>query len=158
MGILEFYSQFISRYNTGPPAKIPYRTAGVSIDLNALIHDRIGDTYGTSKGTPESKIKNISKKMSTSEGKKELEDTFLNQLWGEIISLVKLFQPENYVVIATDGVPPVAKISQQRTRRYKAQLMEEPKTFNWLKISSGTAFMRTIDDFLREKSVKNGLI
>jgi len=151
MGILEFYSQFISKYNTGPRSKIPYRCSGVAIDLNALIHNNVGDVYGTTVGTPPGKLKTILKKLETSDGKEELETVFHNQLWGEIISLVKLFQPDTYLVIAADGVPPVAKISQQRTRRYKAQIEEEPQTFNKLKISPGTTFMRNLDEFLREK-------
>ena len=78
----------------------------------------------------------------------------------EYISIVK---PDNLVMIALDGTPPVAKLQQQRERRYKAwytaeliknmepedkkayQKMEVIDPFNTVEITTGTKFMAELN-------------
>ncbi len=55
------------------------------------------------------------------------------------------------VFIAFDGVPPMAKMKQQRERRYKSLLHAEPgpKGWNTVQITPGTKFMHALDAALR---------
>jgi 5'-3' exonuclease len=59
-------------------------------------------------------------------------------------------QPKR-VFIAFDGVPPMAKMKQQRERRYKSLLHAEPgpPTWNTVQITPGTKFMHALDAGLR---------
>ena len=43
---------------------------------------------------------------------------------GKIENYVNILKPDDTVIIAFDGVAPVAKLEQQRTRRYKSQFIE----------------------------------
>lgn len=64
----------------------------------------------------------------------------------KIESIIFLINPK-VVFIAIDGVPPMAKITQQRARRFKA-----PKStdFDGNSITPGTKFMNNLNIFLRE--------
>lgn len=55
------------------------------------------------------------------------------------------------VFIAFDGVPPMAKMKQQRERRYKSLMHAEPgpKGWNTVQITPGTKFMHALDTALR---------
>jgi 5'-3' exonuclease len=55
------------------------------------------------------------------------------------------------VLIAFDGVPPMAKMKQQRERRYKSLMHAEPGPPSWntVQITPGTAFMHALDAGLR---------
>lgn len=148
MGIPEF-SKFLAAYNRGSERKIPVDVSGINIDLNSLLYFSL-TVYGVKEAEDSKKLATIVKKLETPEGKTELQDAYFRQVWDNILKLVKLFNPENYLHIAADGVAPVAKISQQRSRRYRLQL-QEPKTFNTLKLTAGTQFMRDLDKYIREK-------
>jgi 5'-3' exonuclease len=63
--------------------------------------------------------------------------------------LMTIFTPK-YTMIAFDGIPPFAKMEQQRQRRYKNWLFKEIKE-NYVDtsfISPGTEFMNNLDDYL----------
>ncbi len=57
------------------------------------------------------------------------------------------------VIIAFDGVPPMAKIKQQRERRYKGlitqHMMGESSGWNTIQITPGTTFMKQLNQGLR---------
>ena len=74
----------------------------------------------------------------------------------EYISTIK---PDNLVMISFDGTPPIAKLEQQRNRRYKSWYQNEmsrdifKKTkldpFNTAEITCGTPFMAELDKKIR---------
>lgn len=68
----------------------------------------------------------------------------------KIDAYLKLIEPKR-VIIAFDGVPPMAKIKQQRERRFKSWLMPN-KTSGWntLQITPGTSFMTYLDTVLKK--------
>lgn len=57
------------------------------------------------------------------------------------------------VIIAFDGVPPFAKIKQQRERRYKGLItqryLKQESAWNTVQITPGTTFMKKLNEFLR---------
>ena len=83
--------------------------------------------------------------------------------------MIKLINPTDLVYIAIDGVAPLAKIKQQRFRRFKsvkesaelapvyAHFKVQPKSYDSNMISPGTEFMQCLSKRIREY-VENVLI
>ena len=81
----------------------------------------------------------------------------------EIEKYISMINPTQYVYIAFDGVAPMAKMDQQRTRRYKswfdACIMEKinpikngtATTTTTSIFTPGTEFMNKLTDFMRER-------
>ena len=67
----------------------------------------------------------------------------------KIDEYLKLIEPKR-VFIAFDGVPPMAKIKQQRERRYKSWIMPGKTGWNTLQITPGTSFMTYLDTVLKQ--------
>lgn len=68
----------------------------------------------------------------------------------KIDAYLQLVQPKR-VIIAFDGVPPMAKIKQQRERRFKSWIMPSKSTgWNTLQITPGTSFMAYLDTVLKK--------
>ena len=78
----------------------------------------------------------------------------------KIISYIEMIEPNNCVYVAFDGVAPVAKLEQQRNRRYKtwyqAQISRSmlkisgPDAWNTTAITPGTAFMNDLSLKIRD--------
>jgi len=93
----------------------------------------------------------------------ELEQLIIRETIDYIDIIVKFTKPKDLIYIAIDGVPPRAKMSQQRLRRYKS--IKEKKTINKIKkkcnleitnswdsnaITPGTYFMKNLSDKILE--------
>ena len=96
--------------------------------------------------------------------KKVFENNLINSVCIKIDYYIKLIDPINYVFIAFDGVAPVAKLEQQRTRRYKSSFerkliktLGKNDTGSWDKtaITPGTEFMKKLDLRIKEFFLKN---
>ena len=78
----------------------------------------------------------------------------------KIISYIEIIEPDNCVYIAFDGVAPVAKLEQQRIRRYKTWYQAEihrsmlktdgPEAWNTTAITPGTSFMSDLSHKIHE--------
>lgn len=85
-------------------------------------------------------------------------DTFeiliFQSVCNKIDSLIKLFKINNELIIAFDGVAPLAKLEQQRTRRYKnsfiKQLKNETSSWNTSNITPGTLFMKKLMQHIKQ--------
>lgn len=89
----------------------------------------------------------------------KLDDTDVNTIIKKVIIKIEeyiiLIQPNNTVYIAFDGVAPVAKLEQQRQRRYKSLYQNEmlktiyqntkPDPWNTTAITPGTKFMEYLN-------------
>lgn len=95
----------------------------------------------------------------THEGQIAWENRLIQQVLGYIKDMVALVGPTETVYIAVDGVAPMAKIKQQRARRFKSATLaaEEAKVtgkvfgerWNTNAITPGTAFMGRLSSALR---------
>ena len=81
----------------------------------------------------------------------------LSNVYDAIINIVKLIKPVNNVIIAFDGIAPVAKLNQQRDRRFKSYFIntitkhinpEYETDFDTTVITPGTPFMKKLDEIL----------
>ena len=130
MGIPSYFS-YIIRNHMNILKKFNMQThqfQNLYIDSNSIIYDSIReiDKAGKMKPVASDNYKNIS----------EMVCTKLQKYIDEI-------RPSNTVYIAFDGVAPLAKMKQQRTRRYRSAFMEKhgivPKSaFSSCLITPGT--------------------
>lgn len=126
------------------------------IDANCLIHPicfLVLHQFNTL-------AKNNGKIVST----EELEKNMMDEIVNYIVAMINAIESQ-HVYIAVDGVAPMAKISQQRKRRYKSYIenitRNEIKTkynmmpaIDWsnMKITPGTPFMEKLHERLTELS------
>ncbi len=88
-------------------------------------------------------------------------DTIINSVCGKIDEYIFQLKPSNIVYIAFDGVAPVAKLEQQRSRRYKSLYQNnisksifkdaKPDPWNTTAITPGTSFMKKLNENIRKK-------
>ena len=84
------------------------------------------------------------------------EYIIFKKVYENIINLIKTVNPKNKSYICFDGVPPYAKINQQRQRRFKGSLtnkiLNKPNnSWNRNNITPGTKFMNNLDEYLLNK-------
>ena len=123
MGIPSYFSYLLRRY--------PYIITSVQkadnlyLDSNSIIYDMASTITDTS----------------------HFESTLIQKVCDKIDGYLSLIGPKR-VFIAFDGVPPMAKIHQQRDRRYKSwviQSMGKPTGWNTMQITPGTSFMNEMN-------------
>lgn len=81
-------------------------------------------------------------------------------VYQKIIELRKKLNAEK-VFVAFDGVAPLAKMKQQKQRRYKSYLLRtmlQKKTWNTNAITPGTPFMNELDSYLKGKFEKENIM
>jgi 5'-3' exoribonuclease 1 len=89
----------------------------------------------------------------------------INSVISKIEEYIQLIHPIHRTIIAFDGVAPLAKLKQQRERRYKSlfqsnainHISEKTETHVWDKtaITPGTIFMRELNTRIREHFSEN---
>ena len=83
------------------------------------------------------------------------ERAIIQRVIQHIKQLIGMIQPNGVIYIAFDGVAPFAKMSQQRTRRYKSlftsNLENKPTVWNTANITPGTLFMKSLCDILHKE-------
>lgn len=76
------------------------------------------------------------------------ESELIQNVCEKIDSYLSLVKPKR-VFIAFDGIPPMAKIKQQKDRRYKSWIQQTmsnaPMGWNTMQITPGTSFMNDLD-------------
>ena len=77
----------------------------------------------------------------------------------KIDEYINTIKPDKTVLIAFDGVAPVAKLEQQRTRRYKSDLEskikkelnpDDKKFWDTRAITPGTKFMKKLNSYIKK--------
>lgn len=87
-------------------------------------------------------------------------NAIINSVLKKIDEHIYLIQPDNFVFIAFDGVAPMAKLKQQRERRYKSLYQNQisksifkdakPDPWNTTAITPGTHFMSLLNTQIKE--------
>lgn len=142
----KFPKQFIKSTNLREMTKITsrYGTRILGIDGNALIHPFAQKVFLYGKNAEDFARK---RPKDLREGWERVYQL----LYEEILRITRLTQPTE-VFIAIDGVAPVAKQIQQRTRRFaSANSRDEKQIFDGNCISPGTEFMHSLSQFMLQK-------
>ncbi len=146
MGIPSFYKHLIQTIG-GLTAKQRSQAPQVfALDLNcAIYHCARNPVLGTYCGEESSRI--------------AWEDRLIQQVLGYIKDMTALVKPSETVYVAVDGVAPMAKIKQQRSRRFKSATLAAEEAaatgkvltdrWNTNAITPGTAFMARLSTALR---------
>jgi 5'-3' exonuclease len=112
------------------------------MDCNSIIYDAVREVESSHSE------KNITVDTNA------FEDEVINNVILKIELYIQMIKPTTTVYIAFDGVAPLAKMEQQRTRRYKTHYMStiagfggsgKPK-WNTSAITPGTAFMEKLSN------------
>ena len=113
------------------------------IDSNSIIYDAI-------------------KQIEYKSNDEIFEKKVIHWVCEKIVSYINIVQPSNTVIIAFDGVAPVAKLEQQRNRRYKTWYTKnyisdenQPDKWDTTAITPGTKFMdrlnKNIEQYFDER-------
>lgn len=86
------------------------------------------------------------------ENKYQFENYIILNVIMKIEKLIKLINPKKNVFITFDGVPPIAKLNQQKNRRYKSwfvnNILNKEVLWDTSAITPGTLFMNKLNDTL----------
>jgi 5'-3' exonuclease len=135
MGVPGLYTYLVNQYKPAFKKKINKKYKTLSLDMNAIIHP-------------------VSQKLFKKHPKiyyLDLKDELFNMIYERIEYYVDKFEPEK-LILAFDGPAPVAKIQQQRTRRFQTE-DENLNDNRWSSthFSPGTQLMEDLSKFLKER-------
>jgi 5'-3' exonuclease len=121
------------------PGTYPEKISGMMIDFNDILHFCAQKTYlyGDYKATPAQEA--ILKKKSDS----QLESQFIKYALARLDTYLEGYAPEDYFIVAVDGPVPLAKIAQQRMRRFESPTSTTDR-FDNASLSPGTEFMEKV--------------
>jgi 5'-3' exonuclease len=148
MGIPAYFSHIVRNYAEISLKLESFRRKQCKIDTNFYL-DCNGIIYECARLL----IDNINEYTCDFSAPNEFENELIKHVIRKIEEYVKDVSPSGTVFIAFDGVAPVAKLKQQRTRRYKAAFEQKvlgyTANYKWdtANITPGTKFM----DFLTRK-------
>jgi len=147
MGIPHFYGEWLKNEHPNSIVKFSGNNIeGISFDLNGLLHSTAEETYAYGKFQTKENLSKISYLTES-----DLEAEYFTNLTRNIKQILEATRPKQYVIICIDGVAPLAKINQQRSRRFMSNRNEinigiQLKfKFNSNCITPGTEFMEKLN-------------
>lgn len=138
MGIPSYFTQIIKKYSEILEIfdKKNYNIDNLYFDSNSIIYDVVNNT-------------------NYDNDDKKYEQLIIKKVFEKIIYYIDLINPTKNILVTFDGVAPLAKLEQQRQRRYKSWYINEVKkelkleknNFKWntSKITPGTNFMNNLN-------------
>ena len=134
MGIPYYFYSLTQKYANILVDKLPFKPDIYCIDFNGIIHTTAQD---------------IMKHHDTN-----FDDKIIQSVWDKIEQYIKDMEPSKLIICA-DGVAPMAKIIQQRKRRYlsiyKNKLDNIKSKWDTNAITPGTEFMNSLNKFIKTK-------
>jgi len=149
MGIPSYFSYIIRKH--GKIIKM--------LNKNKIIHN----LYLDSNSIIYDSLRKINKKHN--ETTLDFEERLYHNICLKIEEYISIVNPSKNVFIAFDGVAPVAKLEQQRTRRYKSHFIRNIERkikqqdnqqtnlvdiWDQTAITPGTAFMKNLDEYVEQ--------
>jgi len=142
MGIPSYFKHVITKYRA---ILTEYESTKIHIDnlyldSNSIIYDAV--------------------RSDRVKSSKNIEEDILIEVVERIKNYITVVRPANKVYIAFDGVAPVAKMSQQRTRRYKGQVekilhktisLPQEELWDTVAITPGTIFMDKLIKYIKKQ-------
>jgi 5'-3' exoribonuclease 1 len=92
--------------------------------------------------------------------KEQIEESIHEKTWSYLNTCITYANPDTITYACIDGVAPVAKMSQQRKRRYLSvlqnKLTKTPQIWDRNAISPGTTFMLHLESYLNKQFREKG--
>ena len=142
MGIPSYFSHIIRKYGSIIKKYKKFKSVNnLYFDSNSLIYDIIR-----------------LHQWSKDDTKDEYERNIYQELCLKLDDYINKIRPTNKVFIAFDGIAPVAKLNQQKTRRYKSKFIQyventithkQNSKWDQAAITPGTTFMNNLDIYIR---------
>lgn len=144
MGIPSYFSHIVKKHRSILKKYDSYAVSidNLYLDSNSIIYDCI--------------------QLISYKNDQDFENTLIKKICEKIESYINIIKPKQRVLIAFDGVAPVAKLSQQKNRRYKSwfqntiiQDINDRHNINNVKrwdsaaITPGTEFMNNLNENIR---------
>lgn len=137
MGIPSYFSHIIKNYNMIISKPNNIKINNLYMDCNSIIYDIIHniDSLNTS-----------------------FEDIY-KQICNKLLYYINEINPTNTVFISFDGIAPIAKLSQQRTRRIKNVILKNltnkikntnSNSWDSTQITPGTEFMNSLNIYIKK--------
>jgi len=140
--IVKNHSNIIKKYNGNNDIKIN----NFYLDCNSIIYDAIHN-------------------IDFSKIEKNQYKFIIDYVIKKIDSYIDLIKPNENIIIAFDGVAPVAKLEQQRQRRFKSSYQNKiskkifkdskPDSWNTAAITPGTEFMKILNEQIQKNYDNN---
>ena len=125
---------------------LPENISSLFIDANGIFHAAAIKVYFTNSKTGQPLTDSERKKL-LKKSRKRLEEQHLNAIIEKLKEHIDAVKPKDNLIIAVDGVVNVAKMNQQKPRRFKNLLLDDPyKIFDSTSVTPGTEFMKKIDE------------
>tara|TARA_Y100001935_G_scaffold145155_3_gene119949 strand:- start:2130 stop:3773 length:1644 start_codon:yes stop_codon:yes gene_type:complete len=146
MGIPSYFSYIVKQHR-----KIVKKYDRKNMVIHNLYMDCNSLIYDAARELEESIKDNTSKANNNKKYVSSFETKLIGNVCAKITHYMRLLEPRCRVYIAFDGVAPVAKLDQQRNRRYKSGFQarilsklgvtQSKNTWNTVAITPGTNFM-----------------
>lgn len=143
MGIPSFFSHIVKNHINiiKKLSANPIKVDNLYLDCNSIIYDAV---Y----------------KLDASVLSSDIVNSIITNVINSIKEYIKQLNPTNSIMIAFDGVAPVAKLEQQRSRRFKSLYTNnitksilkktDPDPWNTTAITPGTVFMKMLDEKVKK--------
>jgi len=145
MGIPSYFAHVVRSYrHIIQPLKARKRIVhNLYLDCNSLIYDAV---HAQAKQQTQAQAKQQTQAQAQAKQQAHAtEKQIIGAVCDKLVHYFRVLAPQNRVFIAFDGVAPVAKMKQQRNRRYMAWYQNTQMTgFNTAAITPGTEFMRAL--------------
>lgn len=140
MGILDFWRNYIGRLQ-GIHVERLSTCNTIWLDLNSILYEILEVSYKQDPNNVEEFLEKFEKNL-----RKKLTD------------ILEIFKPQDILGIMVDGIAPMAKIVNQRIRRYRQNELKSGiknfKDYTGKSFTPGTKFMIQIDKMIK-KFIKN---
>lgn len=148
MGIPNYFVQLIKNHSNiiKEYLKSDININNLYIDSNSIIYDAVNNIFYNNNTNYNYKV--------------------YNYVIRKLEEYINIFNPDSKIIIAFDGVAPIAKLEQQRNRRYKSSMQiinnsdinndsDNNKRWDTCNITPGTSFMNELNKYVYNYFINN---
>ena len=160
MGIPTYFRVITQQYTGIIKTTSPKVCNHLFIDFNGLIHEAAYNVLDKTIDIKEIQGVDVGVDVDYRDYYKSIECSINEMTWKYLNNCISYVTPLNSTYTCIDGVAPVAKLSQQRKRRYLSvlqnKLMGTSQKWDRNAISPGTSFMINLESYMNKQFREKG--